>query len=436
MRRALPMLLAAIFIASLASSVAAATWNYVGTSAFTTTPSLNQDYKRIRLNSIAVDASGNVYATATNGNNEGTNAGGLTIYKAGGGKIDVNLNALGLPGAVTKLVKAGDGKIYALQNWLEVEWNYDSGIDSRILRINPNGTVDVVYNAGNNGAYNAPKYRINGMAVGGDGNIYFTRAGFDSYYKVHYLWRYDVGSGQIEEAPINVTNNGWSETHRINDLEYVGNNRFAIIKMNTDAKWRADVISWTSNRQIAPNGPSEPGWGRDWCLGTAYDAVNNMLWTAARGRSNRLILSRWNGTPGAGGLFVDDLGNGIVSNSMWHSPFDADLGTIWWVSALAADPYIGGVLMAYGINSPTNPIGGYRGHVVRYNAALNLIDEGVPEAGADVVALGFGNGGAYALVLNNTTGAYSLYTTIPEPTGLLAIGTGLIGLLGVIRRRK
>jgi hypothetical protein len=434
MKRTITMLLLAAFVASLAVSATAATWHYVGTSAFTTTPSLNQDFRRIILNSIAVDALGNVYATATNGNNAGA-AGGLTIFKAGGGKIDIDLNALGLQGGITKLVTAGDGKVYALQNWLEVQWNYDTGIDSRILRINPNGTVDVIYNAGNNGAWNAPRFRINGMAVGGDGNIYFTRAGFDGYFKYHYLWRYDVASATVEEAPINISNNGWSETHRINDLEYVGNNRFAVIKMGS-SEWRADVISWTSNRAIGPNAVSNPGWGRDWCLGTAYDAVNNMLWTAARGANNRLILSRWNGIPNAGGLFVDDAGNGIVSNTMWHSPFDADLGTIWWVSALAADPYAGGVLMAYGINSPTNPIGGYRGHVVRYDAYLNLIDEGVPEEGADVVALGFGNGGAYALVLNNTTGAYSLYTTIPEPAGLLALGTGLIGLIGVIRRRK
>lgn len=400
--------LAFVFAAFCAAPLFGATWYRVGSSAFTTTPSLNQDYKRIRLNCIAIDGLGNVYATAVNANNEGTNAGGYTIFKTDGSKIDVNLNALGYPGGITKMVRAGDGMIYALQNWMEINWNFPplsggSYIPSRILRLDPNGGVTVIkeYSPVTTDGSGNWTNKIAGMTVGGDGNVYWIMNGNDGYWKYHFLWRYDVASGSIEEAPINVSNNGWLEVTRLLAFEYTGNGWFHVIKMGSSA-WRADPISWTQNRVVGVE--SNPGWGRDWCTGTAFDPVKNKLWIGARGSSNRLILSRWNGN-----------GSGqFQSHDMWHSPVDADLGTIWWISAIACHPITGDAWMAYGINSPLNNIAGYRGKVIRYDEYLNLYDEGTPEAGADVVAIAFNGDVAYATTLNNTTGVYTLYTTAAD----------------------
>ena len=74
MRKAVLVLLAVMLVATVASSVVAATWYKVGTSAFSN-PGLNNDSQRIKMNSIAVDGNGNIYATACNGNNDGTSAG-------------------------------------------------------------------------------------------------------------------------------------------------------------------------------------------------------------------------------------------------------------------------------------------------------------------------------------------------------------------------
>jgi uncharacterized protein YdeI (BOF family) len=410
------------FVASLAVGAGAATWNKLGDSPFTTTPGWNIDYNRIRLNCIAVDGAGNIYATAVNGNNLPGTPGGYTIFKTDGSRIDVDLSTYNggrYKGGITKLVRAGDGAVYALQNWLEINWLYNDGVPDRIIRLDPNGTIALIYEmykAGQSYPFTDDTNRIGGMAVGGDGNIYWTANGADSYWKVHFLWRYDVASGSIEEAPINSINNGWSETHRLLDLEYVGNNRFAVIKSG-GAEWRADPISWTDNRVVAPNGVSNPGWGRDWCTHTAYDPVKNKLWIGARGQANRLILSRWKGQAGGTGLFTDAAGNGIVSSDVWHSPSDTDFGTIWWISALACHPVTGDAWMGYTIASPLNTIGGWRGKVFRYDQYLGMFDEGTPQAGADVCAIAFNGSDAYVTVLDTTSGVYSYYTTAADTFG-------------------
>ncbi|MCX8053611.1 MAG: hypothetical protein N3B12_07360 [Armatimonadetes bacterium] len=303
---------ALVVVAVLAGCVAvhAAGWTKLGTCGFTTTPSWMQDYKRIKFNSIAFDGDGRIYATACNGNNTGA-SGGLTIFNPNGTKVaDVDLNALGKPGAITKMVKGGDGKVYALQNWLEIHWPYAQGVN-RILRINPNGTVTEIWNSGVQSDAN----RIGGMTVGSDGNIYWTTNGADGYWKYHFLWRYDVVQGTVSESPMANNNQGWSETHRMFDLEWVNDTAgFACLNMGTDGTWRVDKLPWNASRETVSNGTSSPGAWRDWVTATAYDSVNDILWVGGRGQA----------PAGAWSWFANVWGNGA---SPYSSMTIVDLGS-------------------------------------------------------------------------------------------------------------
>lgn|GEM_PF-2948217 len=85
MSKILAMFLATIVTLILSKdSLPNRTWVRVRTSPCKTNPAWAKDSKRIKLGSVYFDASNNVYTTATKGNNEATNQGGLTIYKANG----------------------------------------------------------------------------------------------------------------------------------------------------------------------------------------------------------------------------------------------------------------------------------------------------------------------------------------------------------------
>lgn len=428
------LLVGAFIVACGAPLVMGASWEYVGQSGFSHalpapggTPAW-MDSSRLRLNSIVGDPTGNVYATAANGNNKGV-AGGLTIFKNDGSKVNVDMNALGLPGGVTKLVTAGDGKVYGLQNWYEINWAWDSGVDSRLVRINPNGTVDVVKNFGNTGANNLTK-QVTGLTVGGDGKLYLTTSGTGDKYNV--FWRYDDTKPDGDPAVLTSlrpgVNNGWSDADRMLNLEYVGGDQFNIINSGGNS-WSQDPISAGADR--AGGMASNPGWGRNHLTASAYDSVNNRLWTGARGASNRLILSRWdNISP------VDGKAGG---NMVWHAVGDADTAGTAWVSGLDTD-LNGDAWMSFMVNNNTSNINGLREKVIRWTEAgstvgLDLVDEGIVRPGSDIAALGQvtidGEAYMYALTLDRTTGEYHLYRT-PEPMSALLLGAGLL----VLRRRR
>ncbi len=413
----------ALLALMVSSSAYALNWYKVFDTDFQTLTNNGYDFNRIRTNKVVVDPQGNIFATSTYGENN-IGGGGVTIYTNTGQKVNVDLNGTG---AITEMVVAGDGKIYALQNWLQIQWNYDTGIDSRLIRINLDGTVDVIRNFGNNGAWNDPNYRPQGLAVGGDGNVYYTWNGVAQKY--NYFWKYDVVANT--HTSINGgTNQGWSGLEKLYDLAYVGNGWFSIIDAGGPS-WRQDPISETATRVTGT--VSNPGWGRDWVTGgIAFDPSTGKLWAGARGGSNRLILSMWSGLNPANGIFANQ--------TVFHALQDADLGVGYWTSAITAGG--GKAYMGFMAGNTTSNIFGWRGKVVSYVNGWDQTDEGTPQAGADIVALHYGsNGVVYAMVMDPSNGVYTVYASepwvpVPEPGSLLALGSGLIGLAGLALRRR
>ncbi len=322
-------------VALLAGPLQAANWTLVGTPGFTGSNTMFTDFQRIRFNSIIRDNAGNIYATAQVGNNNGTapgaNAGGLTIFPAGGGpQIDVNVFSAGFPGAITRLVLAGDGAVYGLQNWLEINWEFNSGIPNRIIKITPTGGITEIFNSGTPTADNK---RINGMTVGGDGYVYWTTSGWgtDVNDKLRYFWRYTAGSAApaVQESPMNtLINNGFSEKSRMFDLEFVGrkNGIDTFAAMFANNNWDPFAMGWDKvnfdspglysppnynyfNRRNA-NGSSNTGW-RDRITAIAYDPANKKLWVGGRGGGTG---SPWSQNDGNGSIIVDGANYYMRSN--------------------------------------------------------------------------------------------------------------------------
>lgn len=371
MKKLFIVALAALFVATVAASAMAITWAPVAKSAFKNTDVVgSQDWRRIKLYSMVADADGNIYATANNGQNAWYNYpdynrpyvnppnpapefndgnGGVTIFKADGGKIDIKPSDFSDPGwasyqwgpeftmppfsgrtdsklvgSITKLVVAGDGKVYGLMNWMEIHWDHQWQ-NQRIVRINPDGTMDPIWSPGpaknylwSSGVTYKPQdtqAKIRGLTVGGDGDIYWTMNGGDNYWKWHFLWKYDVAAGTVIENPYNsVPDAGgspisWGQTMRMFNIEYVGNDRFAILANGHqwEGAWFADCITWNGPRYGAQNGQSKPGLDRDRFTATAYDPQRKLLWVA--GRSNGSGPYIYNGEGPVNKL---DLGSGNI----------------------------------------------------------------------------------------------------------------------------
>lgn len=415
-----------LLLATICGTPASSTnWFKVGSSAFTSPVTGNPppmvDPQRIRFSSIVVDGSGNIYASINVLNNAGPDTGGITIFPEEGPQIDINLNSEGFPGNITKLVVAGDGLVYGLQNWYEVNWGFPQQ-RNRILRIYPDGFLEEVWSPGDPTPHPTTfreMNRIGGMAVNyDDGNLYWTTNGEGQTplaSQTQFFWRYNIATQQVEPSPMNGTvNNGWGEEHRMFDLEYVGDGWFAVIRAGSP-NWRVDAMSWTQRRRVvSPNGTSNPAWGRDHITGTAYDPKYNRLWLAGRGNHNRNIMTRFTGDakPGLFAAPASDPMQGIAYFEDFHVlATEVDFGVRWWISALAIEPVTGDAWMGVVAGNTTQNLAGWRGQVFRRDANLGLHSEGTPESGADIQAITFHDGIAYVLVFNNTFGTFSVYAS-------------------------
>jgi hypothetical protein len=316
-----------MFALSSAALLAASSWTHVGTAGFTKlSPNQLTDRKRPAINSMIKDSAGNIWVSCSYDDSEFVpgqgfyhKGSGVTVFKAGGGTVSVDVNALGYKSCITKLVEGGDGAVYALLNFSNLEWTTYAQFQDYILRLElkPNDTIQVteIYTPGSQGPiWTAPVVnKIGGMAVGEDGNIYWTQNGVNSYWKYHFFWRYNVALGQVEEAPNRdgLVQECGSETHRLLDLEHVGNNQFAIVGPYYNAKWQCTPISWTTPAVFSNDNTSDPTWGRKWNTASAYDPLRKKMWVGGRGE---ITYREWR-LAGSAGTIVD-LGNGNKGISM------------------------------------------------------------------------------------------------------------------------
>jgi hypothetical protein len=461
-RKAVVLVAVATIAFLLSASWAAGDWKYFGTSAFQVgkgsalagypyygnPAAIMEDPGRLKVNCMAVDPDGNIYITANNHANYGC-PGGVTIFKPQGAppnvtytRVDAELSDktgsdipsgvadYNLPGGITRMVVAGDGKVYALQNWREimsVQPTYKSvtpyPTPSRILRINLDGTIDVIYEAPlpvdmSTDGQQAYLDRIGGLAVGGDGNVYWWYGGnaynSGAIWRKHVLWRYNVTSSAVEESPTGETANGFNAKAATPDpgepqlffMEYVGKDSnqqdwFAIIAgMRTwdtenllwewNANWDLDVMGWNASpdqnrRKSVQNGYTGDHigqWGRQCVTAMAYDPVRNKLWAGGwesdAVEPHMTILTRWDGTADRPGLIVDAGADatatvvGVMQHVEFHGAHNGEAqpsGGRYWVSCLAVNPADGRAWMSwaadanYNYAGPFGPIGGvYTAH--------------------------------------------------------------------------
>jgi len=428
-----------------ASAAAGVTWTHVGTSDFTMGDGTNaetllRDGNRVKNASMVVDLNQNVFAITNDGENI-TSDGGVTIFRADGTVVHANVRAAGFPGGLTRLVVAGDGRVYAAQNWVEYngDWYNYGATGQNILRIHLDGSVEQIWNARANGTGDAAQDKIRGIAVGGDGNVYWVMNGASSHWRPRLMWRYDVFADEVQPSPLHGVDQGWSVTHKLTSFEYVGGDWFIIL---ASAGKSIDAIGWDKPRRLVVNAQGAT-WGVDGTMAITYDPVNRKLWHGSRGKDNTAIMSRWNGSPANPGLFTatdEDPKNGVESVSVWHAnnndptiPGNVPNGK-YWIEALAINPADGSAWMSWGgDNYPSVKYAepgtyGPLGAVYRVNATENGPNpdgsgvEGTPRSQTSyVMAVAFGdNGRVYALTCEWSSGAangrYDLYSAdIPAP---------------------
>lgn len=374
-----------ITILLAAASSRAATWALEHATGLQADPAGYRNIERIRFNDMVEDDLGRLYIAIDLGNDTGSLTMGtghlLILTPDGMGGWAANDITLSGYGPITKLLYNDiDGYVYGLQNWMPIEWTYDTGLDTRIVRIDPSGALNTMVNAASMGAWNTATNRLVDMTVGGDGLIYFTKYGADTYTKYHWFHRIE-SDGSVTESP----NSPWAlsrqENHRMWDLIYVngkgGIDSFAVLgHHSTEAfKWNAEAMGWDSIngepgwafnywRRYCHNGLSNPQWGRDRVTAIAYDPVTQQLWVGGRGAYEYAAFWNRSGNPGIAAedpsaadnqaLISDKIEDGhtcwrfTLTDSQYNDPAELTFETRFKITqaSTAPDPVFQGYLMA------------------------------------------------------------------------------------------
>ena len=513
--------LALVLAMFLAADALAATWQYQGTSGFQLQvykeppPGTRDeglwnavsDHQYCALWSVAVDPAGNVYFTSgdirnlSDGQDPNYPGGpaGVTIMKPDGAggwtqlNIDLSANTggLNLRGGITRMVVGGDGKVYALQNWMPPPYNWHwrpfwllPGADwstgecsvcdnlvSRILRFNPDGTVDVIveYSPVQHAFPSAdnPKWlnNIKGIDVGPDGHVYWwyagTRWNAASSWSAHVLWRYNVNTQAVEESPTGGTNNGWNDINQLVNFAYVGTSAggemwFAKVRgTGTQNKiWSLNPIGWSTNRTEAVNQQDPSTYGHQYQFHLLWDPATNRCWAGgwspnegSGGAATTCIMTRWNGDPNAPSLFNDNLTPdnwyryGIQSIDAWHANGNNALasgipnGGPYWIAAMALNPSDSSAWVSWGASDTArhgtyNYAGPYGpvGNVYTIGPADRQVtgNEGNPQLAhpdpvkaahpSRTVALTFRGNKVYATTVDLVTREFNLFSAdVPPP---------------------
>lgn len=347
-RTAAGLFLASIVAIASAPEARSASWEFIGQSGFTApnNPGVNnriKDHRRLPLYSLVVDGSGDIYFTAGgNALNEDTTAplrSGVSVIPGGTGTpVDIDLTPFpgdgtypagrNIPGGITKMVVGGDGHVYAMQSYREIDFAGTSGaFKHKIVRFrrdpgNPGAHLsEVVFDIGvEKVALGFPLTQepdrdiIGGMTVAPDGHVYWTCGQqLSNIYKFRFLYRYNTTLNTVERSPLNCGPSGdttapnctiaqGGTNERMFNLEAVGtdstltapNQQWLAVMWQAAVggagqTWALDGRTWDLGRSAGGTNSSTTGafgvWWRDYVTATAYDPVRKKLWMAGRSRT-------------------------------------------------------------------------------------------------------------------------------------------------------
>ena len=167
-------------------------------------------------------------------------------------------------------------------------------------------------------------------------------------------------------------------------------------------------------------------------LAVAVDANNDNLWTQGQ---DGLLVYEYYDNDGASWRVVSSLEYaGGVWDCPWSDPKIKPTDAGWPAGMSIAPTIVSGDELSYTISIPLSAIGVTPGSTI--GLLVQMRDKNVAKYGGNGLQLNWWPNSTCFNKLYDPAQFYEYQTTVPEPSNLLVLGSGLMGLMGFVTRKR